>query len=306
MPIEISEKSGKVKKSKLEKIFELETEVKILKRENERLNGLLEERRASIGAASDSNNDNNSNSNFSNSREGGVVDEESSDALEIRRMKEAFVALKNVAITQEKSLHAMRTRALERRKELESKDREIATLRKRVKTLQKIQEGLAKAKGTTALQGEFDELQLAYFEEQNTTAKLQAEVAEKEKAISSLQALLKAKTEAVESSPKLGSSPALVAQLKKELGKKSKEVAELQHQVETLNEELHSLQSRLTTGRGPSQLTEPCSILDESDYLDTEHGLETERTEDDPEHSSGSDPYRGRINYDNAEIFIVD
>jgi hypothetical protein len=273
---QISAKSGKVKKSKLDKIFELEAELKVIKGENARLHKALSAK-----------------NNHQNESEPASSESDPTDASDqsdkMKRMKEAFITLKNVTVTQEKSLHSMRSKALQRRKEIQQKDSDIACLQKKVKTLQRIQEGLAKAKCPESLKAELDELQMAYFDEQSITAKLEQKLVEKEKAVSSLQTLLQVKAAASRrgsvvsrrgsecSSPSLDSDSEF-SQLKKELGKKSRQIVELQHDLESATEKLHELRSKSQT-----ELSSTSHSMDESEFLETEHPFETEHDSDNTE-----------------------
>jgi hypothetical protein len=288
---QISAKSGKVKKSKLDKIFELEAELKVIKGENGRLHKALASK------------NNRNESETANSESDPTDASDQSDKM--KRMKEAFITLKNVTVTQEKSLHSMRSKALERRKEIQQKDTEIACLQKKVKTLQRIQEGLAKAKCPESLKAELDELQMAYFDEQSVTAKLEQKLVEKEKAVSSLQTLPQAKAaasrrgSAVQSRRGSECSSRSVnsdLELKKELGKKSRQIVDLQHDLESMTEELHELRSK-----GHTELSTSHN-MDESEFLETEHALETEHDSDDTECHSGRK--RDACTVATSEIYI--
>jgi len=232
MPAPISSKTGRVKKSKLDKIFELEAELKVIKDENLRLQKALtaaEESREGTAPPS------------------GADDEEDATAGEMKkkmkRMKEAFIALKNVTVTQEKSIHSLRVKALERRRQLEMKDKEIEALKRKVGALQKLQEGLTRAKCPESMQIEIDELQEAFFDEQTVTAKLELKLIEKEKAIFGLQNLLKAQSQSrknmASTSAHSTSSVSEVSQLKNELSRKDTAIVELQSQIDTLTESLY-------------------------------------------------------------------
>ena len=293
MPAHISSKSGKVKKSKLEKIFELETELKVTKLENYRLRKLVQEKQeqpdevttCSSSLSSDGENNPASESPQKVPPKPPLISpkvakspklankntHDSHDSEKLERLKEAFTALKNVTVAQEKSLHNMRQKAQERRKEIQCKDKEITSLKKKVETLQKIQGGLAKAKCPDALQAELEDLQEAFFDEQTVTAKLELQLQEKEKTISSLQTVLKAKTQATRRGSEVSTSKSPTRgddrmQLKRELGKKSKELVELQIQLESLKEELH--EARLGCLETPKRNKVSESHVSESEFYD--------------------------------------
>jgi hypothetical protein len=165
----------------------------------------------------------------------------------------------------------MRQKAQERRKEIQCKDKEIASLKKKVETLQKIQGGLAKAKCPDALQTELEDLQEAFFDEQTVTAKLELQLQEKEKTISSLQTVLKAKTQASRRGSEVSTSKSPIRgdermQLKRELGKKSKQIVELQIQLESIKEELH--EARLECVETPKRNEVSESHVSESEFYD--------------------------------------
>lgn len=240
MPRFVSSNTGKVKKSKLEKIHELQAELKVIKEENSRL------QKALIAVRNDGNGD---TSHHSSSSE---------ETSQIKKMKQAFVALKNVTVSQEKTIHSMKQRATERRKQVQKRDAEIATLYKQIETLQGLQEGLTKAKGGEDIRKEFLDLQEAFFDEQTITAKLEAELAEKEKIIDGLQSVLKAQKLLV-------SNQSETNYLKAQLQQKTSALDSLQDQVEELTEELLEIKS--TSIGGPSTHGNLSSIGDD-DYFD--------------------------------------
>lgn len=103
------------KKTKLEKIAELQSEIKLLKEENRRLS---KEKRSS-------------DANTTGSRKGPTT----KDDDEYIKMKEAISALRQVSITQEKVIQSMRKKAQRRRKEAQRKDEVILRLKQEIKSI---------------------------------------------------------------------------------------------------------------------------------------------------------------------------
>ena len=174
MATQISSKCGKLKKSKLEKIFELETDLKLSQEENDLLREQLEALKHSRPAIPSK-----------------YPCPESIDKNEFQRMNDAFQALKKVSISQEQGLHSLRIEVLQSRK----KDKEqlllIESLQSRILTLDSSQRILAESKSADqALEKQVENLQQLFFLEQCKTAKLNHELEEKNKAIETLQTRL--------------------------------------------------------------------------------------------------------------------
>jgi len=222
MPPKVSEQNGKQKKSKLEKIFELEADLKFAKEQNIRLRKALSTKQGGDGDA--------------------VEENDPNESAQMKRIKEAFHALRNVTVSQEKNLHMLRNKAAETKKELHKKEALIASLENKVKSLRKTQDTLTKSKSTDALTRELDVLQQALFDEQAKSAELRLTLDEKDKAIESLQARLDSRAAATPKCPKTGNAE--TNHLERELRKKSREVEKLKEELIAMAQELHELKHK--------------------------------------------------------------
>lgn len=177
MSSQISTNCGKLKKSKLEKIFELQTDLKLSKEENALLRQQLTSmqsrcQRATVSSES-------------------LTPELLRNKEEFVKMNNAFQALKNVSITQEQSLHSLRTEVLQNRKKIKEQESLIKSLESNILTLEKNQKTLAESKSIDKSLGEqVENLQHLFFHEQRKTAKLKYALEEKDKAMESLQVRL--------------------------------------------------------------------------------------------------------------------
>ena len=250
----------------------METELKVIKAENNRLRHALEANGSDPGDR---------NLIVPQSPTKNKVSDEGEQLV---RLKEAFVALKNVTVSQEKSLYQMRAKAQERRKELREKDAKISSLKKKVDTMQKIQLCLAKAKCPDTLQNELEEMQEAFFDEQNMTTKLKLELLEKEKTIMSLKSVLQAKVKASKRENELNSKLTQHgSEIKKELRRKTQKIVELQSDLEVALEKLHEARLAAAKVYNPkASAVEPSeSQISESEFIEGNGLDETEYREGD-------------------------
>jgi hypothetical protein len=124
------------KKSKLEKIAELECSLKIAREENKSLKKALHATKRGDGGGfgGSISNFNRSSSNFNESSSSSLA-----SVFNMDKMKEALKALKRVTVNQEMSLQQLREKANVRRKQLEEKDEMIAALQRNIQSLLKNQ-----------------------------------------------------------------------------------------------------------------------------------------------------------------------
>ena len=167
MSAPISSKCGKLKKSKLEKIFELEADLKFMQEENMRLR---EEMDGNHGGAT------------------SPTSSTASESSQLKKVKDAYISLRKVNISSEKALHKMRQHALVQKKELREQESVIGALKKQVESLEQTQEALTNSKSAEGtLQAQLGRLQQALFLETQKSAKRQQDLNERDDAIAKLQ-----------------------------------------------------------------------------------------------------------------------
>jgi chromosome segregation ATPase len=221
-----SSTSGRPKKTKQDKIYELESSLKLAKEENRSLT-----------------------KNIQKLRGGHPVSSHSSDVDigGVEKMKSALVALKRVTVNQEKSLKTLRDKSTQRRKELKDKDANIYKLQRQVRSLQKAMNGTGHDQ-----EEKLNEMQKACFEEESRNIELEAHLGQSELQVRRLQKQLEG--EGLRRTPSNGSLKSLeststaaefdVAKLKKELADKTDKIVQLEMQLDSLNDDLHEFQQK--------------------------------------------------------------
>uniref|UniRef100_A0A7R9WTC6 Uncharacterized protein n=1 Tax=Craspedostauros australis TaxID=1486917 RepID=A0A7R9WTC6_9STRA len=234
----------KKRKTKLEKIYELETALKLSKEENRRLKKDLSKQKAKSGDASDG--------GSSSIRDLGLSD--ANDGNE--KLKEAVRALKRVAVKQEMSLKTLRTKAHQRRKEIEQRDNILSLLKEEVKSLKKAYEKFT-APGNddvSMLRARVAELELKLATEDSKNEAQNKKLAESNQNITSLKDQLhkmRGKPQRVPSSKSLkstesGASVEDVMKLKRDLATKMEKIAALEYDLDEARDEIHELKQKTT------------------------------------------------------------
>jgi hypothetical protein len=260
-PEESKSNAVRAKKSKLEKICELESTLKVLKEENRRLRKDLHMQQSGPGASSARVKEEENNDNVVNYKE-----------MDVEKMKDALKALKSVTVNQERSLQTLRAKAHQRRKELKDKDTMIAVLQKQVLSLTKTQKAMEGSTsddpsgGSEILRAKLVELQRSCLDEETKNIKLTEKLEETEAQVKKLLKQLKAATA---NSSAGGPSDLLrpydqsrrsfrsttdvsvsttqefdLSRMKKDLAGKSNAINELEMELEMVKEELHELKKK--------------------------------------------------------------
>jgi DNA repair exonuclease SbcCD ATPase subunit len=232
----------KQKKTKLEKICELESSVKLLKEENRRC-------KKEVAHLKEQHDDEESQvSEFSDfpsvTSPGGVKTEE--------KLKDALRALKRVTVKQELSLKTLRSKAKQRRNELEQKDSVIEQMREEIRSLKKAHDRM-RGKDTDdvgMLKTRVVDLELKLAKEDTKNEEQNKRLVETTENVSTLRGQLdglKGREPRRRSSKSLRSTESSLAskssvedvnKLKRELAKKMEKIANLEYDLETAQEEI--------------------------------------------------------------------
>jgi chromosome segregation ATPase len=240
---------GKKRITKLEKIAQLESKIKILKEENQRLKESKTPDGFSPIGAWGGDGDKKSVT-LSPSKQNGDVE----------KLKEALKALKRVTVKQEMTLTNLRQKAKQRRQELDHKDKIIKELQAENKSFRIAHEKIRDSEGddVLVLKGKIADLQLKLAREQTSKEEQNRQLKQSQEGISSLQ--LKLATiqggrgvSRNSSSASIGSSASFLSdgtsgedliRLKQELARKAEKIANLQHDLELAKDEIHDLKQR--------------------------------------------------------------
>lgn len=237
--------SNRKRKTKLEKIAELESKVKILNEENSRF------RREIHSLKSTGVRDGVKVAAFPEVSAGSSGSEE--------KLKEAIRALKRVSVKQEVSLTALRSKARQRRAELDHKDKCIERLEEQLKAMEKAHERL-KGNGTGdvgALRARLADLELKLAKEEAGKQEQSKELIASKEDVSTIRTQLdnlKGRMHRVSSSKSLrstdssnASSSEDLARLKRELAKKTEKIVILENDLEEARDEIFQLRKRKQT-----------------------------------------------------------
>lgn len=223
----------KPKKTKLEKIAELESALKLAKEENR---GLKKELHVLKGVTDPT------------SRSQRTTGAGLSDMMETTKMKDALKALKKVTINQEMSLQSLRAKASQRRKELQEKDVIIIKLQKEVTSMRK-------ALKTIEGGGNIRELQRAHFEAESKCMLLEDKLAESDLQLNALKKQLEIngsgslrRTPSNHSLKSIESVTTVtemdLSRMKKELATKGSRIIELENELEQIKDEMHEMKEK--------------------------------------------------------------
>jgi DNA repair exonuclease SbcCD ATPase subunit len=239
----MSTEEKKQRRTKLEKICELESEMKVLKEENRRYRKevahLKEDDQSLVSEFSDF-------PSVTSPGGGGGRNEE--------KLKDAMRALKRVTVKQEMSLKALRSKAKQRRKELEQKDSVIEQMREEIKSLKKAYDRMRgnDTDDVGRLRTRVADLELKLAKEDNKNEEQNRRLLETTENVSTLRGQLdglkgrvrrEASSQSIRSaeSSHAGSTRSSVEdvnRLKRELAKKMEKIANLEYDLELAREEI--------------------------------------------------------------------
>jgi DNA repair exonuclease SbcCD ATPase subunit len=236
----------KERKTKLEKICELESSLKLLKEENRRY-------KKEVAHLKDRHNEDEHSasqvSEFSDfpsvtspgGKAGGRKNEE--------KLKDALRALKRVTVKQELSLKTLRSKAKQRRSELEQKDSIIEKMRDEIKALKKAHDRMRgnDTAGAGALRQRVADLELQLAKEDTKNEEQNKRLVETTENVSTLRGQLDGlkgrvsrapSSQSVRSGSSQGSSVEDINRLKRELATKMEKIANLEYDLEVAQEEI--------------------------------------------------------------------
>jgi chromosome segregation ATPase len=250
----------KKKMSKLERIFELQADRKRLKEENKSLRKELEAARRGQ----------------SPKRKRPAGDEE--------KLMAAMSALKRVTVKQEQNLCTLRSKAEERRQEIEEKDRKIDALKKENAKLKRSLKSTRKDSGSSnendvdSLRSKMEDIQMSCTERETRNNELEKKLKESEEQVKSLQKQLDSARGLIKGSPSAKSihstadvsiSESDIAKLRKDLAHKIERIVLLEFDLEMCKDELHELrQTRSSTSPSPHAQNYEAADLDGSFFSD--------------------------------------
>jgi DNA repair exonuclease SbcCD ATPase subunit len=229
-----SSRSVRPRKTKQEKIFELEARLKVAAEENSGLKKNIQKLR----------------DGSSSSRSKNV------DMGDTDKMKDTLKAMKRVTVNQEMSLKTLRDKAQHRRKELKDKDSIIYSLQRQVRSLKKAIHGTG-----NDLEEKLNEMQKTCFEEESRSVELEERLGKSEQEVRRLQkqqgtggargGLKRILSNGSLKSTESNSTAAEfdVARLKKELANKTSKIVQLEMQLEALNDDMHDFQQHEAAGK---------------------------------------------------------
>lgn len=237
-PESMSTDQTKTKKSKLEKIYELQASNKGLKEEIRILRKQLNNAQNGVASSSASN-----------------ADDASTNSTNEEKLLEAMKALKRVTVKQEMSLNTIRSKAEQRRNQVVERDRKIDELLQEIEAYKEAQTARKLSSNDTdlgALRGKMDDLQLKCSEQENRNKMLSLQLETSEEKVKSLQKQLDSARILMERDPssrsiKSAESSASefdVAKMRRELANKIERIVLLEFDLEMCKEELHEIKQQ--------------------------------------------------------------
>jgi hypothetical protein len=246
--------------TKEEKIFQLKSALKISKEENNRL--AKENERLRRSSSSHSRDNSSTATSPQQQQQGDSHNGQHADSnADQKKFREAMRALKQVTVSQEKTIKTLRTKAQQRRKEIKDRDIRIAKLEQKVKSLQKAEAMIvAGGQGEIDLETKLKEFMVLYDEEKQKNNDLEEMLDLREAQMETVQkqrnSLLapKLKRNMSEKSNRSSDNASLgsvstnadfdVARLKTELAKKSQKINKLEMDLEIMRDELHEMKRK--------------------------------------------------------------
>lgn len=220
----------KKKKSKLDKIYELQAEKKRLEEENRNLRKQLAAPKQGQSPRSMT----------SGTNKVGIGNEE--------KLMEAIKTLKRVTVNQEKSLSTYRKNAAARRQQIEDQGKKIDSLKNEISKLKRSQKTTKVTdndNSVDALRAKVEELQITCSEQEARNKELEENAKNLQKQLDSARSLLHADGAGSTRSMKSANtslSDLDVARLRNDLAKKIERIVLLEFDLEMCRDELHSLQ----------------------------------------------------------------
>ena len=226
------------RKTKLEKIAELEAKLKASEEENRLLQ--REVHRLKGGGSSHPN-------PFSERRQ-------EVDPNDVDKMKTALKSLKRVTVKQEMILQSMRESANERRKQLQEKDGKIARLKQQLRSMEKSMRSLEKGDSVDSLQRRIRDLEARCFDEKQKNADLSFALEQTESKARHLEKKMVMQQKNFSTSMRSISSNSSetesnISRMKQELAKKSSRIVSLEYELEATKDELLEIR-RQSAGNG--------------------------------------------------------
>jgi hypothetical protein len=252
--------TDRVKKSKLEKIYELQATNKGLKEENRNLRKELQTQRSGETSGS--------------CRE----DQSLCSSNNEEKLMEAMKALKRVTIKQEMSLNTIRSKAEQRRKQVTLRDETISKQQNEIDNLRQAQAARKEADsdgdlGNLRANVEHLELRCAEQENSNTMLNLQLEASEEKarhlyKQLESARGLMKRHPSGrslKSHDTSVSASEFDLLRMKKELATKIEKIVLLEFDLEMCMDEVHELKQKARHGAagGAGIVEDPTAYQDE-------------------------------------------
>lgn len=223
------------RKTKLEKIVELEARLK----QSEEENRLLRKEMNKIKSGSSHIDP------FSDTKQ-------DVDSMDVERMKTVLKSLKRVTVKQEMMMQSMRESANDRRKQLHEKDEKITRLKQQLRSMEKSIKSMEKAEPGASLQRRIRDLESKYFDEKHKNSDLRHNLEQVECKARHLEKKMVVHEKNFSTSSRSiasGSSDNdsnMMPRLKQELAKKSSRIVALEYELETTKDELLELRHQNT------------------------------------------------------------
>lgn len=262
----------KRKKSKLDKIYEMQVANKELKEENRSLRRQLEAQKQGQSPRSGTL----GGKHISTSTGGGSSQWCNSNDDE--KLLQAMKTLKKVTVNQEKTLSSYRKKAEKRRQEIEDRDKTIDSLKNEVAKLErsrKTSNDTNNDDSVDALRAKVEDLQVTCSDYEARNNELEEQAKRLQKQLDSARSLLHGGAGSIRSmkSGDTSLSEADVARLKKDLAKKIERIVLLEFDLEMCKDELHELRQgqRMSPGGFASNSdAQDSKDLEDSFYSETD------------------------------------
>lgn len=240
-----SERDDKTKKTKLEKICELQGSLKIAKEENRRLKKEIQTLKASRGALTE---DVSLSSDFTDGTGPSVGGGN-------EKLREALRALKRVTVKQEVSLSSLRSKARERRQEIEHKNAKIMELKGELNMLKEVHEKMLSLETgeVGVLKSKIADLELQLARAGSKNSEQTKKLEESKESMTTLRGQLEKirtrpqrqpSSRSVRSNESSLSAAEDVNRLKRELARKLETIVNLEHSLQLAEDEIHDLKQK--------------------------------------------------------------
>ena len=213
------------RKTKLEKIAELEARLKLSEEENR----LLRKEVLKLKGGS-----------VSQPNQQSDCKQQAVDPADVEKMKMALRALKRVTVKQEHMLQSMREKANSRRDELVEKDDKIAKLKHQLKSMDKSVRSMEKGDSVDNLRRRIRDLEGRCYDEKQKKENAESKSRHLEKKIA-VQQQRSLSSHGASVSSGSSDNDSNIARMKQELAKKSSRIVSLEYELEGAKEELLEL-----------------------------------------------------------------